>query len=75
MFHKSVLLSYSPTMRFVMKAGATMKSTMPSASPQTIEMAISFLPNSGSGSFVLGVLLASLLFTTDSGASPSSSSA
>ena len=46
----------APTMRFVMKAGATMKSTMPSASPQTIEMAISFLPNSDSGSFALGIL-------------------
>ena len=56
MFHRSVLPSYSPTMRFVMKAGATMKSTMPSARPQTIEMAISFLPNSDSGSFALGIL-------------------
>ena len=50
MFHSTVLESYSPTMRFVMNAGATINSTTPSTRPSTMETAISFLPNSTSSS-------------------------
>ena len=50
MFHSTVFWSYSPTMRFVMNAGATINSTTPSTRPSTIDTAISFLPNSTSSS-------------------------
>ena len=50
MFQASVWSSYSPTMRFVMAAGATMNSTTPSTSPTTMEMTISRCPKSASSS-------------------------
>ena len=37
-------------MRFVRNAGATMNSTTPNTSPNTMDTAISFLPNSASSS-------------------------
>ena len=49
-FHASVFESYSPTSRFVMNAGATMNSTTPMTRPNTMDTAISFLPNTASSS-------------------------
>ena len=48
MFQTSVWSSYSPTMRFVMAAGATMNSTTPSTRPTTMEITISRWPKSAS---------------------------
>ena len=52
MFQAKVWSSYSPTMRFVTAAGATMNSTTPSTSPTIMEIIISRCPNSSSSSRV-----------------------